>query len=167
MKRLSVCFEAKGGLAAEIRPAADLEHACVQGLLPGMSERRMAEIMGKRNCLRGLRPQAAFESRFFRQHILCYGTCNLRNFDAVRQACAIEIGLADAEYLRLTLKPPERRTVQYAITIALGRMPMILVGRRRLLVSSFQQELVHRPQIEGKELRSLRVNAPRSRTPLS
>ena len=59
------------------------------------------------------------------------------------QARAIEIGLADAENLSFTLEPAKRGAVQYAVSIVLGRVPVVFAGRRRFRVLPLEQKVVH------------------------
>jgi len=61
----------------------------------------------------------------------------------VRQPRSIEIRLADAKNLRFSLQPTKSRTVQNAIPVSLGCMPMIF-GRRRLFeISTLQEKIIH------------------------
>src|SRR5205823_6492356 len=55
----------------------------------------------------------------------------------------IEVGLADAEHLRLPLEPPEGGAVQDAVAVALGGVPVVAAGRGRFVVLSLEEEGVH------------------------
>ena len=89
---------------------AVIPHAGIQGILPRMPERRVAQVVRQRNGL----DQILVESQ---------GTPNaagnLRNFDAMRQPGAEQVALVIDEHLGLVFEPPKSRGMDDAVAIAL------------------------------------------------
>ena len=90
--------------------AAVIAHAFVQRVLPGMTERRMAEIVRERN---------GFDEIFVHAQIARDRTRDLRDFETVREARAEQIAFVIHEDLRLVFEPAKRGRMHDAIAIAL------------------------------------------------
>ena len=89
--------------------ASPPREAFVERALAGVAERRVAKIVGERQCLGEVlvEPQRAGER-----------TGDLRNFERMGQARAIVIALVKHENLGLVFKAPERCRMNDAITVA-------------------------------------------------
>jgi hypothetical protein len=98
-------------------------HQIVQHAFAGVTERRMAEIVGERNRFGQIKVQP---------ERLRDAARNLGGFDRVRQAGAVVVALVVDEDLRLVLEPPTYGAVDYAIAVALeaGARRMGRLGRR-------------------------------------
>lgn len=90
--------------------ATMLLHTIIQGILTGMSERCMAQIV---------RQGDGFDQIFIEPQISCYRTSDLRHFQAVRKARAEQVSFMIDEYLGFILQSPESRRMNDAIAIAL------------------------------------------------
>ena len=94
-------------------------HQAAQHPLAGMAERRVAEIVTKRD---------RFGELFVQPQHLRDRARNLRHFERVRQAGAVVIAGRREEHLRLVLQPAERLGVDDAIAIALERRTNRILG---------------------------------------
>jgi hypothetical protein len=90
-----------------------------------MPEWRMPEVMRQRNRLSQLRSQAACQQWFLGQQVVCDGPGELGGFNAVGQTRPVEISLTDAKDLSLSLESAKCRAVQYPVSIALSRVPVV------------------------------------------
>ena len=98
-QRLQVVFE-----------AAEIAHALVQGVLPGVAERRMPEIMGEADGL----------GQFLVQlHRAGDGARYLRDLQRMRQPRSVQIALVIDEHLGLVDQPAKRGGMHDAIAVAL------------------------------------------------
>ena len=97
-----------------------LAHAGVEFVLPGVAERRVAQIMGQRDGL----GQVFRQGQAARQR-----ASDLRHFQAVGQAGAEQVAFVIDEDLGLVFQPPERAGMHDAVAIALELGPIF---RRRL-----------------------------------
>ncbi len=102
-------------------------HALVQRVLPGVPERRVAEVVRQRDRLDQILVHA---------ELPCDRAADLRDLERVRQARAEEVAFVVDEDLRLVLEPPERARVDHAVAVALeggppGRRPAPGVRRPR------------------------------------
>jgi hypothetical protein len=116
-----------------------------------MPEWRVPKVVRQGDRLRQLGRQARRKALFLCQHIVRNASGDLGRFDAVSQARAIKIGLADAEDLRLSLQAAERRAVQDAVPVALGRMTVVAWSRRRLGMTSLEKERFHGHESETND----------------
>ena len=105
-----------------IEPAV-IAHAFGQHLLAGMSKRRMAQIVRKRDCFRQIlvQPQRTRD-----------GAADRRHLDRMRQARAQMVAGAVEKNLRLVFQAAERARMNDARTIAL-KFGAIGVTRLRVL----------------------------------
>ena len=80
-----------------------------EGILAGVSSGPVSAVVSERDCLgeRDVEPQ---RTRHRRRH--------LRNFECVREACALVV-VGEDEHLRLAGEPPECGSVQDSITVTL------------------------------------------------
>jgi hypothetical protein len=85
-------------------------------------ERRVAEVVREADRL---------GERFIQPQRPCDRTCDLRDFDRVRQPRPVEIALVIDEHLRLVDEPPERGRMNDSIAVALV---LAAQDRRRLNV---------------------------------
>lgn len=99
--------------------AAVLAHARVQCVLPGMAERRMAEIVRERN---------RFDEILVQAQVARHRTRDLRDFQAVRETGAEQVAFVIDEHLGLVFEPAERGRMNDAVAVALE----LGAGRRRL-----------------------------------
>src|SRR5437763_14636 len=83
--------------------------AGVKGALAGVSERRMAEVMGKRQRFR----QILIETKLARER-----AGNLRHLERVSEASAIVIAFVEYEHLGFVLEPAERGRVNDPVAVA-------------------------------------------------
>ena len=90
--------------------AAVFLHAGIQGILAGMPERRVAQVVGQRNRLHQVLVQA---------QVAGDRTGDLRDFDAVGQAGAEQIAFVIDEHLGLVFQAPESGRMDNAVAIAL------------------------------------------------
>ncbi len=102
-QRLRIVVEAAVGL-----------QALVKGILAGMAEGRVAEIMDERD---------TFSEILIELQRPCQGTGNLRHLDRVGETCAVVVAVHTDENLRLVFQPPEGRGVDDAVTVALEFRP--------------------------------------------
>ena len=103
--------------------AADIGKATIKRALAGMTERRMSEIVPKRDRLREIlvEPERAGER-----------ARDLGNFEGMREARAVVVALVEDEHLGLVGQPPERRRMDNPIAIT----PEIVAGGTWRLGSS-------------------------------
>jgi hypothetical protein len=123
-----------------------VSHARIQGILSGMAERRVTEIVREADCLN----KGLVDSKCARN-----GSRDLRNFQRVRQPGSIQIAFVIDENLRLVHQAAKCRRVNNSVPV-----PVILaaIGRRRLTESStLAGRLVRRIRREI----SGRINHPR------
>ena len=85
-------------------------HAGIQGILPGMAEGCVAEIVRQRNSLGEV---------FIQIQLARDGARNLRDLQAVRQTGSEQIAFVVHEYLGLVFEPPKRGGVNDAVAITL------------------------------------------------
>jgi hypothetical protein len=85
-------------------------HAIVQRVLPGVPERRVAQIM---------REAYGFSERFVQIQGQRYRAPDLGHFHRMRQARAIHVALVIDEYLRLVDQAAKGTGMNYAIPITL------------------------------------------------
>ncbi len=90
--------------------AAAVLHARIQCFLPGMPERRMTEIVRQRN---------RFDQILVQAQVPRNRSCDLRHFDAVRQASAKQIAFMIDEHLRFVFKTSECGRMNNTVTITL------------------------------------------------
>ncbi len=90
--------------------AADIRHGLVQGVLAGMAEWGVAEVMGERDSL----DEVFIQAKRARER-----ASDLRHFKAVGEACAVVIALVVEENLGFMNEPPERRRMHNAVAVAL------------------------------------------------
>ena len=90
--------------------AAIAGHDLGQRALAGMTKRRMAEIVGQRQCL----GQVLVKGQHARD-----GTGDLCHLQAVREPRAVVIALMEHEHLGLVGEPPERRGMHDTVAVAL------------------------------------------------
>jgi len=96
---LQIVFEAAMGL-----------HAVIQGILAGVAERGVAEIVGQRD---------GFHQVFVQLQVAGDGAGDLRDFDAVRQARAEQVAFVVDEYLSLVFQPAKGGAMDDAVAVAL------------------------------------------------
>ena len=113
-------------LEAAVRP-----HACVQRVLPGMTERRVAQIV---------READRFGERFVQLQCSRDRACDLRHFDRMRQPSAIQIAFVIDEYLGLVDQATKGSGMNDAIAIALE----LAAQMRRVLPDSADRASAHR-----------------------
>ena len=130
--------------------AAVLLHALVQRVLPGVPERRVAEVVRQRDRLDEVLVDAELPGD---------RATDLRDLERVRQARAEEVAFVVDEDLGLVLEPAERAGMDHAIAVALERGPP---GRVRLGVTPAAREL--RMRRVGREAGDFR-GARRHRNP--
>src|SRR5262249_4618532 len=106
------------GLVVMREPATG-RHLGVQGLLAGMAERRVAEIVRERE---GLGEVLAEPQRARNR------ARDLRDFEAVRQARPIMVALVIDKDLRLVLEAPEGARMDDAVAVALERRAHRMLG---------------------------------------
>jgi len=104
--------------------AAVSGHAFVQGVLPGMTKRRVAQVMRQGDGFH----QVLVQAQGPRDR-----TAQLRHFQRMRHARAKEVTLVVQKYLGLVDQAPERGRVDDAVAVALES---IARGRRQLRVTS-------------------------------
>jgi hypothetical protein len=109
-QRLQVVLEAAVG-----------PHAVVQRVLPGVAERRVAEVVRQRDGLDQVLVERRSAARCER--------ADLRHLERVRQPGAEQVALVVDEDLRLVLEPAERGAVDDAVAVALE----VAARRRRRL----------------------------------
>ncbi len=97
------------GLGVVVEPAVG-RHDLFQGILPGMAEGRMAQIMGQGQGLAQVLVQ---------MQIAADGTRDLRNLERMGQPGAEEIALVIDEHLGLVGQPPEGHGMDDAVPVAL------------------------------------------------
>ena len=85
-------------------------HGAVQRPLPRVPERRMTEIVGKRD---------GFGEILIEAQLARHGAGDLRHLQRVGQARAIVVALVEDEHLRLVGEPPEGGRMQHPVAIAL------------------------------------------------
>ncbi len=90
--------------------SAVLAHAGIQRVLPGMTERRVAEIVSQRNGLGQI---------FVSAQVAGNRTGNLGDFKAVRQACAEQIAFMIDKNLGLVFEAPKGSGVNNTVAVAL------------------------------------------------
>src|SRR6266849_1336297 len=112
--------------------AAEINHAFVQGILPGVPERRMSQIVREANRL----GQLFVEAQGAR-----YGTRNLRHLERMRQPGPVQIAFVIDENLGLVDQPAESGRMHDAIAIPLifrtvSRFRFRVAAPARMLVES-------------------------------
>ena len=95
-------------------------HDLVQAFFPGVSERRMADVVSQRQSLHQV---------FVQSHESGHGARDLGDFNGVGQPVAEMIGKPRREYLRLVFQAAEGARVHHAVAVALV---IIAVGMPRL-----------------------------------
>lgn len=90
--------------------AAVLAHACIQRVLPGMAERRMAEIVRERD---------RFDEILVQAQVARDRARDLRDFEAVRKTGAEQVAFVIDEDLRLVFEPAKRGRMDDAVAVAL------------------------------------------------
>ena len=100
--------------------AAGAAHRGVERALAGMTERRMAEIVGERQRL----GEVLVDAKRPRN-----GAGDLRDFETMGEARAVMIALVIDEHLGLVVEPPEGHRMQDAVAVARVRRAR---GARRL-----------------------------------
>ena len=128
--------------------AAVLAHALVERILAGVPEGRVAEIMGQRYGL---------DQRFIELQRAGDGAGDLRHFNRVRDARAIQIAFVVDEHLGLVRQAPKGIRVDDAIAVALEFAAIL---RRRLGVSAAARASIVR-RVGGQHVGGLRGHAPK------
>jgi hypothetical protein len=106
-------------------------HEAVQGALTGVTEGRMAQVVGETGALDEIRVDEAFmveRGTAFLQPG-ADGAADLRHLDGVGQAGAVEIVLARHEDLGLALQAAKGRAVDDPVAIHLKRAAVLTCGR--------------------------------------
>ena len=85
-------------------------HAGVQRILPGVAERRVAEVMRQRD---------GFDQVFVEPQVARDRAADLRNLEAVRKPRAKQVAFVIDEYLGLVFEPAERGGMNDAVAVAL------------------------------------------------
>lgn len=122
--------------------APEVAHAFVQGILPGVAEWRVTEVVRQRNGFGEILVEAQGTGN---------ATGDLGDLQAVRQAGTEEIALVIDENLRLVLEPAESSRVDDAVTIALE-----LAAQRRTIFDVATTARIGGSHRVGGKLRHLR-----------
>ena len=120
--------------------SAEIQHAFVERILPGMAEGRMTEIVR--------------ETDGFRQHLvesqrLGDGPRDLRDLERMREACSIQIAFVIDEHLGLVDQAAKCRAVHDPIAVALifrsvgGRRFRMATSTRLRVVSRKWRQIAH------------------------
>jgi hypothetical protein len=144
VKGLRIAFESKSVFPRQPGFATYLPHTGIQCLLSRMPKRRMAQIMRESGRFSQFRRETMIKKWVFHKQVVGDGPRDLRNLYTMRQACAVEIRLSDAENLSFSLKSAEGAAVQNAVPIPFRGMTVIFGGGRILMVSTLQQKIVHK-----------------------
>ena len=118
--------------------AAIFFHACIERVLPGVAERRMAQVVRQCN---------GFDQIFVQIQDARDGAADLRHFEAMRQTRAKQVAFVIHEYLSLVFQTPKRAGMNDAVAVALefaarrgGRFSVLTsarVGTMRRVNSQF------------------------------
>ncbi len=90
--------------------AAMTGHAFIEGILPGVTERRMAQVMRQRN---------GFHQVFIEPQRTGHRAPQLRHLQRVRETCAKQVALVVEKYLGFVHQTPKRRAVHDAVAVTL------------------------------------------------
>jgi hypothetical protein len=104
--------------------AAKRLHTSVQTILPGVSERRVAEVVREADCLCELLIQPQLHG---------YRAADLRHFERMCQTSAVMIAFVIDEHLGLVYQTPERRRMNDPVAVSLKLTP---IRMRRLRMNS-------------------------------
>ncbi len=104
-----------------MREPAKAGHFGIEGLLAGMAERGMAEIVGQRQCFGQILVEA--ESTADR-------ACDLGHLEAVGEPRPVVVALVVDKDLRLMGQPAESRAMNDAVAVALKCRPHRMLGLR-------------------------------------
>src|SRR5690606_17319417 len=100
---LQIMFETTG-------PRRQFTHAGIELVLPGMSERRVSQVVSQRN---------SFCQIFVQAEVARERAGYLRHFDAMRKPCAKQISLVVDEDLRFVFKQAKRIAMNDTVPVAL------------------------------------------------
>lgn len=109
----------------------------------GVAKRWVPDVVGETGCLDEIRVDEIVRAKQVGGAIepVADAATNLRDFDGVGQAGAVEIILATEENLRFVLEPTERRRVNDPIPIDLKRRAIIIGISRKISLDPFAIKL--------------------------
>ena len=135
---------------------AVIPHARVQGILPGVPERRVPQVVGKTDRL---------DQSFVQLQRDRNGTGYLRDLERMRQASTVQIAFMVDEHLGLVNEPAECRRVNDAVTVALV---LAAVPRSRLFEApALRPRLIRSVRRERRSLHQVATARMRSSNALS